>query len=121
MQSNTVEIESRPANFPSLSVEKRTYKPDPFTIKDGHYVGSDRFVVPRDFDEFYQRFPDYVRNWVSKHVRTSAPKEDVEDWTHDLLIGWGGAECHQRANWWAEDLRKNVPSTGSERFSAWDS
>jgi hypothetical protein len=33
MTSNTVEIESHPVNFPSFSVEKRTYKPDPFTVK----------------------------------------------------------------------------------------
>ena len=39
MMSNTVEIESYPVNFPSFSVEKRTYKPDPFTIKDGRSVG----------------------------------------------------------------------------------
>jgi len=30
-----------------------------------------------------------------------------------------GAKSPQRANSWAEELRKNVPSTGSERFSAW--
>ncbi len=86
MMSNTVEIENQPVNFPSCSVEKRTYKPDLFTIKDGRYVGSDGFVVPKDFEEFHQRYPDYVRKWVSKHADTSAPKEDVEDWTQDLLI-----------------------------------
>jgi len=86
MQSNTVEIENQPVNFPNFSVEKKTYKPDPFRIRDGHYIGSDGFVVPKDFEEFYQRYPDYVRKWVSKHADTSASKEDVEDWTQDLLI-----------------------------------
>jgi hypothetical protein len=86
MTSNTVEIESHPVNFPSFSVEKRTYKPDPFTIKDGRSVGSDGFVVPKDFAEFHERFPDYVHRWVSKHADRSNPKEDVEDWTQDLLI-----------------------------------
>ncbi len=86
MQSNTVEVENQPVNFPDFAVEKGTYKPDPFTIKDGRYVGSDGFVVPKDFEEFYQRYPDYVRKWVSKHPDRSAPKEDVEDWTQDLLI-----------------------------------
>ena len=86
MQSNTVEVENQPVNFPTFTVEKRTYKPDPFTIRDGRCVGSDGFVVPKDFEEFYQRYPDYISRWVSKHARTSAPKEDVEDWTHDLLI-----------------------------------
>lgn len=86
MTSNTVEIESHPVNFPSFSVEKRTYKPDPFTIKDGRSVGSDGFVVPKDFAEFHERFPDYVHRWVSKHAATSASQGDIEDWTQDLLI-----------------------------------
>jgi hypothetical protein len=49
-------------------------------------VGHDGFVVPKDFDEFHERFPEYVHNWVSRHVDRSTPKEDVEDWTQDLLI-----------------------------------
>jgi hypothetical protein len=86
MQSNTCEIGNQPVIFSSFSVEKRTYKPDPFTVKDGRYVGSDGFVVPKDFPEFFERFPEYVRNWVSRHADRSTPKEDVEDWTQDLLI-----------------------------------
>jgi hypothetical protein len=86
MQSNTAAVENRPINFPIFSVEKKTYKPDPFGIRDGRYVGRDGFVVPKDFEEFYERFPDYVRKWVSKHADRSAPKQGVEDWTQDLLI-----------------------------------
>ncbi len=66
MQSNTVEVENQSINFSNFSVEKKTCKSDPFTIRDGRYVGSDGFVVPRDFEEFYQRFPDYVRKWPSR-------------------------------------------------------
>jgi hypothetical protein len=86
MQSNTCEIRNQPVNFPSFSVEKRTYKPDPVTVKDGWSVGSDGFVVPKDYAEFHERFPDYVHRWVSKHADTSVSEEDKEDWTHDLLI-----------------------------------
>ena len=86
MTSNTVEIESHPVNFASFSVEKRTYKPDPFAIKDGRSVGSDGFVVPKDFPEFFKRFPDYVQKWVSRHAPAAASEEDKEDWTQDLLI-----------------------------------
>src|SRR5260370_4589697 len=86
MQSNTVEVENQSINCLNFSVENMTYKSDPFTIRDGRYVGSDGFVISRDFEEFYQRFPDYVRKWVSKHADRSAPKQDVEDWTQDLLI-----------------------------------
>jgi hypothetical protein len=86
MTSNTVEIESHPVNFPSFSVERRTHKPDPFTIRNGRFVGSDGFVVPKDFREFFRRFPDYVHRWISKHAPSSATVEDKEDWTQDLLI-----------------------------------
>jgi len=84
MQRNTAAVEVQPANSANLSVENR--KADPFTIADGRYVGHDGFIVPKDFDEFHERFPQYVRNWVNRHVDRSAPKEDVEDWTQDLLI-----------------------------------
>jgi hypothetical protein len=84
MQSNTATVGNQPVNFTNISVENR--KPDPFTIADGHYVGHDGFVVPKNFDEFHERFPQYVRNWVKRHVDRSAPKEDVEDWTQDLTV-----------------------------------
>ena len=84
MQSNTAAVENQPVNFTNFSVENR--KADPFTIVDGRYVGHDGFVVPKNFDEFHERFPQYVRNWVNRHADRSAPKEDVEDWTQDLLI-----------------------------------
>ncbi|MGH9685566.1 MAG: hypothetical protein ACRD5K_00555 [Candidatus Acidiferrales bacterium] len=66
-----------------MSVEKP--KGDPFTIADGRHVGHDGFVVPKDFGEFYERFPRYVRRWVGRHVDRST-NQDVEDWTQELLI-----------------------------------
>ena len=84
MRSNTAEIGNQPVSFYSFSVENR--KSDPFSVVDGRYIGHDGFVVPRDFDEFYERFPQHVHNWVGRHVDRSTTKEDVEDWTHDLLI-----------------------------------
>lgn len=86
MESNTATIADQPINFPNFSVESKPYKADPFTIRDGRYVGHERFIVPKGFDEFHERFPKYVRNWVNKHVDRSAPKEDLEDWTQDLLV-----------------------------------
>jgi hypothetical protein len=63
------------------------YTGDPFTVNaDGHYVGMDGFVVPRNFDEFYDRFPKYVLRWVQKRLNRFVVDEDVEDWTQDLLI-----------------------------------
>lgn len=86
MQSNTVAVENPYINLPNLSVENQKGESDPFTVRDGRYVGNDGFVVPRDFEEFYDRFPDYVRTWVSKHADRLASKEDLEDWTQDLMI-----------------------------------
>jgi len=86
MESNTAAVANQPINFPNFSVENRPYKVDSFTIRDGRYVGHDGFIVPKDFDEFHERFPQYVRNWVNRHADRSAPKEDLEDWTQDLLI-----------------------------------
>jgi len=86
MQSNTVVVENQPISFPNFSVEKKTYKSDPFIIRDARYIGSDGSVVPKDFEEFYLRYPDYVRKWVSKHTDRSASKADLEDRTQDLLI-----------------------------------
>ena len=86
MQSNTPAVENQPINFSNFTIAKKVHKADLFTIRDARYIGSDGFVVPSDFEEFYERFPDYVRKWVSKHADRSAPKEDVEDLTQELLI-----------------------------------
>lgn len=82
MQVNTATGANRTVNFHNFSVEKR----DPFSVRDGRFVGDDGFVVPKNFDEFHERFPEYVCKWVRRHAGMSASKEDVEDWTQDLLI-----------------------------------
>jgi hypothetical protein len=84
MQSNTAVLGNQDISFASFSVENRTS--DSITVVDGRYVGHDGFVVPRDFDEFYERFPQHVRNWVGRHMDRSTPKQDVEDWTQELLF-----------------------------------
>ncbi len=84
MQSNTAAVGIQDVNFASFSAEHR--KCDPFAVIDGHYVGHDGFVVPKNFDVFYERFPQHVRNWLARRVGRSTPKQDIEDWTQDLLI-----------------------------------
>jgi hypothetical protein len=86
MLCNTADFANQPVNFSNFSVENRPRETDPFTIRDGRYVGHDGFIVPRNFDEFHARFPQYVRNWVGRHAGTTASDEDLEDWTQDLLI-----------------------------------
>lgn len=61
------------------------YTGEPFTGENGKFVGADEFIVPRDFIEFYERYPNYVRNWVSKKLRKISTHPDVEDWTNTLL------------------------------------
>jgi hypothetical protein len=57
---------------------------DPYTISDdGHIIGHDGFVVPKDFAEFYDRFPSHVRRFV-RWKRT--PVEDREDCEQQLLM-----------------------------------
>jgi hypothetical protein len=84
MQSNTNTVENQPVNFTNISVENR--RADSFTISDGRYVGHDGCIVQKSFDEFHERFPQYVRKWVRKHADRLAQPEDLEDWTQDLLI-----------------------------------
>ncbi len=62
------------------------YHVDAFTFEDGHLVGHDGFVVPRDFTEFFERFPLYVSNWVRKRLRWSGSESDVQEWTQELLM-----------------------------------
>ncbi len=58
-----------------------------FTVtEDGHFVGEDGFVVPRNFDEFYERYPKYVLNWAKKRLNRFTVDQDVEDYAQDLLI-----------------------------------
>jgi len=86
MQSNSASVANQPFNFPNCSVENKPYKADPFTIRDGRYIGHDGFIIPKDFDEFHERFPQYVRNWVSRRAERWTTREELEDWTQDLLF-----------------------------------
>lgn len=84
MLSNTAMAENQPVTFAKFPVENR--HDDPFTVCDGRYVGHDGFIVPKAFDEFDQRFPHYIRIWVSKHAGKSVQPEDLEVWSQDLSI-----------------------------------
>lgn len=84
MESNTAAVGNQNVNLASFSVEDR--KCDPFTVVEGRYIGHDGFVVPKDFGEFYKRFPEHVRTWVGRHVNRRTPKQDVQEWTQELLL-----------------------------------
>ena len=72
---------------PEEIAQDRPYTGDPFTInEDGHFVGDDGFVVPRDFNEFMILNPKYVQRWVQKRIGHPVVDADVEDWESDLLM-----------------------------------
>jgi hypothetical protein len=59
---------------------------DPYTLsEDGHFVGHDGFVVPKDFAEFYERFPRWVRGFVRQH-QYNLSEGEVGDREHELLL-----------------------------------
>ena len=70
---------------PQFSRKESPYKGDPFTILGGHYIGDDGFVVPRNFNEFFERFPDYIWRWLRNHAYW-CPAADTEDLRQDLLF-----------------------------------
>ncbi|MGD1108424.1 MAG: hypothetical protein ABR865_15385 [Terracidiphilus sp.] len=59
---------------------------DAYIVRDGHFVGHDGFIVPNSFSEFYQRFPNYVADWVRGRVRDCVSATEAEDWTQELLL-----------------------------------
>jgi hypothetical protein len=78
-----------------LPVEDRPYTGDPFIVTpSGHFMDvgelkkpeSERFLVPRNFEEFYAWRPDYIINWVKRRLNRFIVDDDVEDWTQDLII-----------------------------------
>jgi len=71
----------------AVEEETKPYSGDSFTTdEDGHFVGDDGFVVPRDFGEFYMKYPEYTRRWVMKRIHRISVDMDVEDWEADLLM-----------------------------------
>jgi hypothetical protein len=55
-------------------------------VQNGHFVGSDGFIVPRNFTEFSEKFPNYTFRWVQNNLKPPLvrSKDDVLDWASDL-------------------------------------
>jgi hypothetical protein len=81
------EIEEEVDVVPEVVVEEKVYTGDKYSkSEDGHYVGNDGFIVPKDFNEFYAMHPMYVRRWVTKKLFKSSVDDDVLDFEADLLM-----------------------------------
>ena len=78
-----------PTYYPSMQGLDSNIDPDylgePFIGRDGHFIGRDGFVVPANFIEFYERYPEGVGRWVSKRLHRPPTDADAEDWTQTLL------------------------------------
>lgn len=101
-RESSTEGDSQPYSEPVIHVEstptvvtpkeavlavREGYKGDPFYIsEDGHFIGVDGFVVPKDFEEFIDRFPKLIENWVRRRLSGQGVEEDIEDWCQDLMI-----------------------------------
>jgi hypothetical protein len=60
---------------------------DPFIIDaTGQVIGHDGFRVPQDFNDFFERYPKYITNWVKRRMKRLTVDEDVEDWSQDLAL-----------------------------------
>jgi hypothetical protein len=78
---------------PSLALVEATRTPekpewthDLYTIsEDGHFIGQDGFVVPRSFEEFFERHPRYVRGRV-RLCWPNGTDSEREDHESELLI-----------------------------------
>jgi hypothetical protein len=83
--SDDVELEVSDAE---LADGINTGKYDAYTVSEsGNFIGSDGFVVPKDFAEFNERFPDYILTWVKQHVRLyQIPGQTHEDCASELTI-----------------------------------
>jgi hypothetical protein len=67
--------------------DRRTSGSEPFTVSvDGHYVGKDGYVVPKNFGEFFERYPLRVRRWLTRRVRQRLGQDAIPDLEQDLLF-----------------------------------
>jgi len=85
--NSVVEVTAPVTPGEAVLAVKEGYKGDPFYIsEDGHFIGQDGFVVPKDFDEFIERYPKYIEHWVRRRLNGQGIEEDIEDWCQDLMI-----------------------------------
>ena len=58
---------------------------------NGYYVGTDGFVVPRNFEEFDAEYPLYIRDWVRKRAFGKPDGFSHEPLTALLAVAHGDA------------------------------
>jgi len=69
-----------------MAPEKPGWTGDLYTVsEDGHFIGQDGYVVPRSFEEFFERHPRYVRGRV-RLCWPNGTDSEREDHESELLI-----------------------------------
>jgi len=85
-----IDLEGRPTLATAVRGETTQFRangPESFTVsEDGYYVGVDGFLVPKDFREFFERDPLWVRRWVTRRVGRRFGREAVFDLEQELLL-----------------------------------
>ncbi len=79
-------IEEVLASKAELVIQSAEYTGDKYSVDPvtGHFLGDDGFRVPRNFEEFWERYPNYITNWTKKRLHKHMVDEDVEDWEMEL-------------------------------------
>lgn len=79
-------VEEVLASKAELVIQSAEYTGDKFQVDSvtGHFIGDDGFRVPRNFEEFWERYPHYITNWTKKRLHKHIIDEDVEDWEMEL-------------------------------------
>jgi len=73
-------------NLHEQTAEEPIEDPLPYTLSaDGHIISHDGFVIPKDFAEFYSRFPLHVSRFV-RRTWTRASNTDRDDREQELLL-----------------------------------
>jgi hypothetical protein len=71
----------------AVSQPRSSGKSDPFSVtRDGNFVGQDGFIVPKNFGEFYAKYPNYVRRWAIKRLGRVGYTDAVRDLEQDMLL-----------------------------------
>jgi len=84
--NNPVVVEVETPKEATLAA-REGYRGDNFYISEGgQFIGDDGFVVPKNFSEFFERYPRYLENWVRRRLGGKGIEEDIEDWVQELII-----------------------------------
>lgn len=117
-----IDLEGRPTLATAVLAETKEFRangPESFTVsEDGHYVGADGFLVPRDFREFFDRDPFWVRRWVTRRVGRRFGQNAVFDLEQELLLYLCALSPKSRAGRKFTDTGRNGEEKLANRISS---